>query len=326
MRCLFLAALTLAATLAAPVAAQTLVIGNKGEDTVSFVDLATGTERARVPTARMPHEVAISPDGRRAAVVAYGGNTIDLFDVATAARLERIDLGPNRRPHGLVWLSDNRLIVTCEGSDTLAVVLANAPGAPDRVYAIPTLQKGSHLLAVHRGDTAYVANISAGTVSVIDLDGQAPPRLLKAGKAPEGISLSPDGRQLWVADRDGAAVRLFDTATSRELALIATGPTPIRVVVTPDGRHAITSNYGNGTLTVINTRTRRVTRTIRVSGEAKAAQVTLLMGRDGRRLYVAETGTDTVAEVDLRTGRVLRRLPAGDMGDGLGISPVSGVR
>lgn len=236
------------------------MIGNKGEDTVSFVDLATGKERARVRTARMPHEVAISPDGARAAVVAYGGNTIDLFDIASARFLKRIDLGANHRPHGLVWLSDNRLIATCEGSDTLAVVLANAPSAIDQVYSIATSQKGSHMLAVHRDDTAYVANISAGTVSVVDLDGQVPVRLIKAGKAPEGIALSPDGRQLWVADRDGAAVRLFDTATSRELALVPTGPTPIRVVVTPDGRYAITSNYGSGTLSVIDTRTRRVAR------------------------------------------------------------------
>lgn len=319
-----LAALLLLA--APPAGAQTLVVGNKGEDTVSFIDLATGKERARVPTARMPHEVAISPDGRRAAVVAYGGNTIDLFDVATAKRLERIDLGTNRRPHGLVWLSDNRLIATCEGSDTLAVVLANAPGAPGRVYAIPTTQKGSHMLAVHRGDTAYVANISAGTVSIIDLDGQRPVRVVPAGKAPEGIALSPDGRRLWVADRDGAAVRLFDTTTLRQLAQVATGPTPIRVLVTPDGRHAITSNYGDGTLTVIDTRTARVVRTIRVASDAKAAQVTILLGRDPRRLYVAETGTDTVAEVDLPSGRVLRRLPAGDAGDGLGVSPVTAAR
>jgi YVTN family beta-propeller protein len=316
----------LLAAVAIPASAQTLVIGNKGEDTVSFVDLATGKERARVATARMPHEVAISPDGRRAAVVAYGGNSIDVFDVATARRLERIDLGANRRPHGLVWLADNRLIATCEGSDTLAVVLANAPGAPDRVYAIPTAQKGSHMLAVHRGDTAYVANIAAGTVSVIDLDGQRPVRVIPAGKAPEGIALSPDGRQLWVADRDGAAVRLFNTTTLSQLAQVAVGPTPIRVLVSPDGRSAVTSNYGDGTLSVIDTRSRKVSRTVRVSGGQAAAQVTILFARDGRRLFVAETGTDTVAEVDLSSGRVLRRLPAGDAGDGLGYSSIRSAK
>src|SRR5690349_11149175 len=102
MRTIMLAALSL--SLAGPAAAQTLLIGNKGEDTIGFVDLKTGRELSRLPTANMPHEIAISPDGRQAAVVAYGGNTIDIVDVATATRRERIDLGANRHPHGLVWL------------------------------------------------------------------------------------------------------------------------------------------------------------------------------------------------------------------------------
>jgi DNA-binding beta-propeller fold protein YncE len=52
-------------------------------------------------------------------------------------------------------------------------------------------------------------------------------------------------------------------------------------------------------------------------------QVTLLLSRDGKRLYAAETGTDQVAEVDLASGRVLRRLSAGKNGDGLAISPLT---
>jgi DNA-binding beta-propeller fold protein YncE len=48
-------------------------------------------------------------------------------------------------------------------------------------------------------------------------------------------------------------------------------------------------------------------------------QVTLLFGGDGSRLYVAETATNTVAEVDFASGQVLRRLPAGEGGDGLAI-------
>ncbi len=56
-----------------PAAAGTLLIGNKGEDTLSFVDLATGRELGRVATGKAPHEIAVSPDGRQAAVVAYGG-------------------------------------------------------------------------------------------------------------------------------------------------------------------------------------------------------------------------------------------------------------
>src|SRR3546814_5337159 len=91
----------------------------------------------------MPNEIAISTDGKQAAVVAYGGTTIDVFDVAKRMKLRTIDLSPNQRPHGLLWLSDGRLVATTEGSDSVAVV------APDgKLTSIATGQKGRHMIAV----------------------------------------------------------------------------------------------------------------------------------------------------------------------------------
>ena len=62
-------------------------------------------------------------------------------------------------------------------------------------------------------------------------------------------------------------------------------------------------------------------RTVPVSGEEQARQVTILFSADGRRLYAAETGRNQVAEIDMATGAVLRRLPTGRNGDGLAIAP-----
>ncbi|HZF43143.1 MAG TPA: cytochrome D1 domain-containing protein, partial [Sphingomonadaceae bacterium] len=314
----------LALLLTAPLGAQTLIVGNKGEDSVSFVDLATGREIAREETASMPHEVAISPDGRRAAVVAYGGQTIDLFDVATATRTERIDLGSNRRPHGLLWLKSGRLVATTEGSDTLTIVRVAQVGAGPRVTQIPIGQKGSHMVAVSADETrAYVVNMGSASVSVVDLVSGNKLRDVKVGIEPEGVAISPDGRRLWVTDRKGSAVHVFDTRNMRSLAQVPTGATPIRVAISPDGRYAVTSNYGAGTLTFIHTATLKPARTVKVSGNSGFHQVTILFSGDGRRIYVAETGIDRIAEVDVAAGKVLGRLPAGRNGDGLGISPVT---
>ena len=65
-------------------------------------------------------------------------------------------------------------------------------------------------------------------------------------------------------------------------------------------------------------------RSIAVSGAEGAQermQVTVIWSQDGERIYVAETGDDTIAEVDYASGRDLRRLEAGDGGDGLAILP-----
>lgn len=312
-------ALTASTATAQSGASGTLLVGNKGENSLSFVDLATGREVARRETGKMPHEIAISPDGRHAAVVSYGGKSIDIFDIGSKERVRTIDLGANEGPHGLLWLTDGRLVATTERSQSLTIVDTRNG---DKVTAIPTGQEGSHMVAVSPdARRAFVANMGSGSVSVIDLQRGTKLRDIPAGKEPEGIALSPDGKQLWVADRSGDVVRVFDAASLKPLGEVATGETPIRVLVSPDGRTAITSNYGAGTLTLIDTATRQVRQTLPVSGNPEFDQVTILFAPDGRRLYVAETGIDRIAEVDLATGKVLGRLPAGKNGDGLGIAP-----
>jgi YVTN family beta-propeller protein len=306
-------------------AAELLLIGNKGEDTLSFVDLSSGTELGRARTGRMPHEIAISPDGRQAAVVAYGGKSIDVFDVASRAKLRSIDLSPNEGPHGLVWLRDGRLVATTERSQSVVVIDTLDR---DALTTVATGQAGTHMVAVSPDRRrAYTANIPAGTVTVIDLANGRKLKDLAVGGRPEGIAVSPDGRSLWVADLERARVQRFNTGAIETPAAprpieMKTGNRPIRVLLSPDGRWAVTSNFVDGTLTVIDARTAKPVRTIKVSGEEAAAQVTILFSPDGKRIYAAETGRNQVAEIDFASGRVLRRLPAGAQGDGLAIATV----
>lgn len=307
-------------TAAAPAAGPTLVVGNKAEDTVSFIDLESGEERARRDTGSQPHEIAVSPDGRQVAVVAYGGTTLDIFDVASAERVRRIDLSPNRRPHGLVWTADNRLVATTEGSDTLTIVDLD----DDRVTAIPTGQRGSHMVAVAQDlSRAYVSNMGSGTVSAIDLEAGEKLADIAAGDTPEGLALSPDGATLWVADRDNAVLHAFDTRDFSRTASVEVGNFPIRVAVSPDGATVVTSNAMDGTLTLVDAANREVARTIPVSGEGRAMQVTILFSADGATLYAAETNRRTIAAVDMATGEVLRRYEAGEGSDGLAIAPAA---
>lgn len=298
--------------------ADTLLIGNKGENTVSFVDLASGSECARLPTGPQPHEIAVSANGGQAAVVAYGGTTIDIFDVPHARLIRRIDLSPAAGPHGIVWLRDGRIAVAAERSRSLELVDPHS-GA---VRSVPLDQNGTHMLAVSPDQrTAYVANIMAGTVSVVDLVRLEKAADIPVGGYPEGLAITRDGKQLWVGDDSGPRLRVVDLETQQVIATLPTDSAAFRVAISPDGKTAVTSNVATGTLNLFDTATRRPLRTIRVSGDPKAMQVTLAFSHDGRRLLVAETMKDTIAEVDLRSGTVLRRIAAGRNGDGLGIAP-----
>ncbi|MET0246440.1 MAG: YncE family protein [Sphingomonas sp.] len=309
----------MAATLT-PAAAQptgTLLVGNKGENTLSLIDLADGKELARLPTGPMPHEIAVSPDGSQAAVVAYGGSTIDVFDLAGRTKLRSIELSPNQRPHGLLWLSDGRIVATAEGSRSVVIVQPSG-----EIRAIATDAEGSHMIVVAPDlRHAYVANIGSGTVSVLDLTAGRKLRDIAVGGKPEGLALAQGGKDLWVGDLSAPRVQAFDTATGAKLAELAVDPVAIRVLASPDGRWIATSNIASGTVSLIDPVTRRLVRSFPVSGSKDAGQVTLLFSGDGTHLYAAETGRDQVAEIDLASFAVTRRLAAGKNGDGLAIAP-----
>lgn len=309
----------IAATLPASIAAaETLLVGNKGEDSVSFLDLATGAERARIATGKAPHEIAVSPNGKQAAVVAYGGTTVDIFDVARARLVKRIDLAPNSAPHGIVWLRDGRLVVAAEKSRSVVVI----DPRNGRLHSIPTDQSGTHMVAVSPDQSrAYAANVGAGTISVIDLRRGVKLNDIAVGGNPEGLAVTTDGRELWVGDNSAPRVRVVDLASSRTVATLPTDPVAIRVAISPDGKTAVTSNIGAGTLNVFDVANRKPLRTIAVSGRREAIQVTVAFMRDSQRVLVAETGPGTIADVDLASGEVRRRLTAGKNGDGIGIAP-----
>ena len=104
-------ALLLAASLRAEFqgAGGTLLVANRTGGSISLFDLATGVEMARVPIGpAIPHEVAVSPDGRLALTGEYGpnespGRHLVVIDVAEGALVGRVDLGPESRPHMLTF-------------------------------------------------------------------------------------------------------------------------------------------------------------------------------------------------------------------------------
>lgn len=296
---------------------QILLVGNKGEDTVSFINLTHGGEEARVPTSHgWPHEIAISPDQSQAAVVNYQDRHIDIFDVETRTIIRTIDLGEHTRPHGIKWLNDGRIIASTEGNQSIVEV---APD--DSITGIKTFEDGTHMVVVSPdGQLAYTANLGAGTVSLIDLETDTLVKTSQAGAGTEGIDLTPDGRELWVSNREANTVTVYDAQTLETLASLDVGSFPLRLQISPDGQYAVTSNLRDASLSVIDVEQRKWVRTINVGKDGPVSmQVTILFSNDGQRIYVAETGTDTVAEVDFETGEVLRRLPAGRQGDGLAI-------
>lgn len=304
---------------AAESATGALFVANKRGNSLSKIDLGSGREVARVDACANPHELATSPDGEHVALACYGGSRVDVFRTDDLTRVKRIELGENARPHGIVWHANGDLYATAEGRRS--VFWIRNPLGRTELFEYGTGKEGSHMLAVAPDARhAWTTDLGSKTVTRVDLVTRRAPHSVEVGIEPEGIALSPDGETLWVSARGSDKAFALDPQTLEVRWEVATGDFPIRIAVRPQGDVAVTSDLEDGALSVIDTATGRVLRTIPVSGSREPFQVTILWSPDGSRIYVAETAIDTVAEVDYASGRVLRRLKTGAGGDGLAIT------
>jgi YVTN family beta-propeller protein len=295
-----------------------LLVLNKSENTLAIIDPATLKVLARVPTGEAPHEITTSADGRFAFVCNYGtgdrpGNTISVIDIAARKEVKRVDLGALLRPHGITE-SNGKIYFTIEGSRAVA---RYDPVAGRVDWTTGTGQNGTHMVVASRGSAKiYTANIGSDTVSAIELGknpGASRITHVAVGKGPEGIDLSPDDRELWVAHRGDGGLSIIDTATDKVKETIKVGGSPIRVKFTPDGKRVLVSDAQGGAVVVFDAPTRKELKRIQVG----AVPVGILMQPDGRRAFVASTQANKVSVINLDDLAMAGTIEPGKEPDGM---------
>jgi YVTN family beta-propeller protein len=138
----------------------------------------------------------------------------------------------------------------------------------------------------------YSANPAQDSVSVIDpATGQVVGEPIQVGDVPFSIALTPDGRSAYVANRFANTVSVIDTAARKTVG----EPIPVGEDETSED------------LTVIDTRSDRVTRTIATEGPPYGVAFT----PDGKYAYVALEEEEAVEVIEAGSGRSLGQIPTG---------------
>jgi YVTN family beta-propeller protein len=330
-------------------ALDTLVVANKAGASTWLLDPVTGEVRAKIGVGDGPHEAAISSDGRIAIVCNYGdrsaGHTLTVIDVVPGKAIRTIDLSPHRRPHGIRFLDDRRVLVTSETSRLLVevdVVSGEIVGTHDAGGDIHMVDLADD------GRFAFATAIGAGRLCAVDLgDAGGEPQWIDTGEGTEALAVRPGGREVWVGSNSEHVLKVVDREGWKIAAEIECGLQPIRLAFTNDGRHALASCILTGDLAVIDADTRQLIGRVKLAEtsldesdwkdrpdeEIRAAvqrylqdgarPIGVLPGPDGKLVYVANRGLDHVAVIDVASWEVVRRLPTGAGPDGMAYSRIA---
>ena len=141
-----------------------LLVLNKNDATLSFIDPRSGQTLTTVATGRDPHEVTTTADGRFAVTTNYSADSLSVIDIA--ARRERKRFAPPdlRQPHGIDAVG-GLVVFTAEGDQAIA---AYDPAADRIAWRTPTGQSGTHMVTASRDGRTYPRERGSDSITILE--------------------------------------------------------------------------------------------------------------------------------------------------------------
>ena len=283
---------------------------------------------AVITTGARPQAVAISPDGTRAYVANWQGNSVTVIDTATGTVIATVavETGPNAvaiSPDG------TRAYIANFSSNNVAVIDTSTNTV---IGSIETPSNASGVAFSPDGTRAYISYGGYYTgVSIVDTATNTVITTHSTGGNPKSVAVSPDGTRAYVSNGYGY-VSIFDTTTNALITHLTVGNssniTPISVAVSPDGTRAyVTLNtWGTGMVAVIDTATNTV---IDTDPDQPGSQ-NIVVGTgprgvafspDGTRAYVANLNSRSISIIDTATYTVLANVDVAVSATAVAVSP-----
>ena len=203
----------------------------------------------------------------------------------------------------------------------LRPVAASMP-VPSLGSTIPVGRTPGHVVASPNGSHLYVADHSAGVITVVDTATDEVTATIPVPAGPPNyLAISPDGTKVYISVWDDArsieAVSVLDTTTNSVTATIPVGGRPFVPSVTPDGHRVYVPDHDSGTIYVIDTGTNRLQTQIAVPPNPHRLAFT----PDGTRAYVADHESNVIAVLDTTTDTVIGEIPVGNSPHSVAMHP-----
>lgn len=229
-----------------------LLTVNRSGHNLAVNDTETGRLIKSIPTGTGPHEISLSKNNRFAFVANYGSFPEPHQDSISGQQLQWIDQPQNTitridlqgldtttftiaetiSHHGIWSNEDGSLVWITAENEGLVKELNGHTGEQLRIFKT---MPGSHIVKSNPDfSRLFVSNIESNSVSVINLS-DASVQHISTPDGPEGMELSPDGRQLWVLCNSAHKAIIID-ANSLEMVdtIDVQGKFPVKMTFVND--------------------------------------------------------------------------------------------
>lgn len=248
----------------------TVVVVNQASDTVTLIDLTTMEAYRHVAVVGGPHEVAVSPDGERAIVTNYYKRD-----------------GSPQKALSLISLPDGATIRTID------------LGEFSTPHDVQWVNDSQVVCTAETNKALLLVNVESGEIE----------RVFETGKGGSHmLSLSPDQQRLYSSNMSGGgSVSVFDFHSGEKIRDIDTGKECEGVGISPDGRWVWAGNRAEDTVSIIDTESLQLVKTLESPGFPYRVEFT----PNGKYVLVPHAKSGTLMVGDVADQSIIRHIPLG---------------
>jgi YVTN family beta-propeller protein len=311
-----------ALTGAALTALPRIYVPNSNSNTVDVIDPATYKIVGHFAVGSLPQHVTPSWDLKRLYVLNDLGNSLTLIDPQTGKQGATI---PVDDPYNMYYTPDGRFaIVVAERlhrldfRDAQSLTLRHSLTVPcTGIDHMDFSADGRYLIASceFSGQMIKVNVAKQRVVGVLDLPGGS-------GQMPQDVKLAPDGKVFYVADMRANGLWEVDGKRLRVIGFLKTGLGVHGLYPSRDAKLLYATNRGEGSISVISFRTRKVVTKWHIPGGGSPDMGGV--SADGKVLWLSGRYNGVVYALSTRNGKLLARIPVGAGPHGLCVWPQPG--
>jgi len=210
----------------------------RNDATIDVVDTAAKKVVDRIKVPQMPHNTYTSADGRHLYLGSMAGSRISIFDTSTRKLVAEIAPGnwvrpiALRRDESLAYVALSALhgfaVVDLKKREVIRRV--EMPALPSGTQ-IPPYETLTHGLALTPDERElYVTSMAGKAIYVFSVPELNQLAKIDVGRFPNWITVSPDGRFVFVSNQLDDTVSAIDTRTKKVVATIPVGHEPKRLL------------------------------------------------------------------------------------------------